>query len=254
LVFRSATPIPGPGRYRYFELDGAENPALEVYDQRSPFKLVNPPEATVAPAPRPKIEPAGFPSLAVAQQPHDRISPVVPRPGDPAALARLVTDQEELKFAVVNLPDFEEMYAIQNTNIAAKTKYAYGFADGSKLAWAEGNYNATEVPVKFLNTVQNLIGAISSVRLHALKALTGGGVGGKFQLDTTDTTLLYIVIEQKIEPGLYRLQKSWGRAASAADAGLAPDQCLGLITELGFSVRTSTRILTVAELAAELNK
>jgi hypothetical protein len=256
VIFVSAAPYPATGKYRYFGPGGEE--IADATALKDKDALGDKPQGRAA-------DPAAGDGVALAN-----LAPMQPGTGSPGvavkppgnpgtsapAPAGSTPTFADLDFVVVNLPDFEEQYAIKNCNFAAKTVYQYSFADGSKLSAAGGAYDATDVPVKLLNTVQNLIGAAAAIRSAATKnSLTGDTTGGKAKLtlDKDDTSVVYLVIQQHIEPGLYRLQKSWERVAAQAEPGMAPDRCLGVISELGFSVCASTRILTAIELDAEFN-
>ena len=120
---------------------------------------------------------------------------------------------------VIFLPDFEEQYAIRNKNFLAKTQYQYTFSHGTELDTMSGTYGAVDVPVKILETIGNLITAAGSV---ATQKLTGGGGAAKSASSsgfggTGDAPTFYIRTKLVIEPGVYRLQKSWERAARGRD-------------------------------------
>jgi len=237
---------------RYYEMNGDENPELEKralepakVKARSPAKPKDKPgkeEPVVLTALQPQVNPFGMgPGTQLVRGPVVAANPAVP-----GALATTV-DTTNLPFDVVDLPDFEEQYAINNVNVVAHTQYGYQFTDGCKLAMASGSYNSTQVPVAILNTVGNLISALGEVRSRALGGAGGGGGGAPAMIDTTDPSILYIRRETYIEPGLYRVQKSWERVAGEAGAGVEPDKCLGLLTELGLSVGHCTTVLTAAQ-------
>ena len=128
---------------------------------------------------------------------------------------------------------------------AANSKYGYTFRDGASLAVATGNYNSTVVPVEFLNSVQNLIQQVAAVRARSIKERLPAGADARSGFAPEPSNVFYVRTSQFIEPGLYRLQKSWEQPP--ADPGLAPDRCVGLLTDLGFAVSESHRVLTEGE-------
>lgn len=153
---------------------------------------------------------------------------------------------------VVFLPDFEEQYAIRNKNILAKTKYQYIFRNGTELASISGSYNSTDVPVAIVETVGSLIKAAGEVAKTAI-GNPAALAGAKSSLTGRDETIeqFYIKSEYFIEPGIYRLQKSWEEAAGAAVADLDPDERAGLFSRLGLDVAPVASVLTPGQYEAE---
>jgi hypothetical protein len=149
-------------------------------------------------------------------------------------------------FQVIFLPDFEEQYAINNVNVLAKTKYKYTFRNGTELESMAGSYNATDVPVKIVETVGRLVQAVGEV---AKTRLTDLPVGARAMIDMTakPTAAFYLRVEQGIEPGVYRVQKSWERAAAEPLDGLAPDQVCGLFAEIGLPINETVSVITGTE-------
>jgi hypothetical protein len=54
-----------------------------------------------------------------------------------------------------------------------------------------------------------------------------------------------------IEPGVYRLQKSWERVAAQAAGPLGPGDSPGLLAELGLTIREVSSVITVQDHAQE---
>jgi hypothetical protein len=162
---------------------------------------------------------------------------------------------------VVFLPDFEEQYAIRNKNCQAKTKYKYTFRNGTELAGMAGSYNSTDVPVMIVETVGSLLQAAGQVAMTAIQpasALTQAasspttrmnyGAGGKTDPDPNPNPIRYYVkIEHVLEPGIYRVQKSWERAAAMPLDGLKPEQFPGLFADVGLEIREVTSIIASAQ-------
>ncbi len=160
--------------------------------------------------------------------------------------------QDTLPFQVVFLPDFEEQYAIRNINVLAKTKYRYTFRNGTDLETVATSYNATDVPVAIVNTVGALLTALGTATkpgLPTAKAPTGA----KESLDVGSVTdaPFYIRQEKSIEPGVYRVQKSWERAAAAPLAELPADELCGLFSSVGLPLVDSVAVIDAAAHTAE---
>jgi len=169
--------------------------------------------------------------------------------------SKTVTDNPNAtnNIQVVFLPDFEEQYAIRNKNVLAKTQYKYAFAHGTELDTAAGTYSAVDVPVKILDTIGNLInaaGALTTQRINnppakpATPAL--GGTGG-----ADIQPMFYIKRLDYIEPGFYRLQKSWERAHAISQGQVAPEVAQGLFSDLGLVVQSSSSVISAAQYTKE---
>jgi hypothetical protein len=163
--------------------------------------------------------------------------------------------QDTLPFQVVFLPDFEEQYAISNCNVFAKTKYRYVFRNGTDLESVSGSYNSVDVPIKIVETVGALITAIGGV---AKARLGGADAGGTTRLSLGVTGLVetpfYIRFEHCIEPGVYRVQKSWERAATTPLADLPADQLCGLFADVGLPIVESVAVIDRATHKLEAEK
>ena len=148
------------------------------------------------------------------------------------------------------LPDFEEQYAIKNCNVLAQTQYDFSFSNGM-LVEAAGSYNSTAVPVQILKTVQQLLGSQAQLRKDELENLPIPGAPGQEQGGAKDAidpaTVYYVYREAYVEPGLYRVQKSWERQAAEAEAGVAPERAQALLADMGLPVRHDVRVLTATE-------
>jgi len=146
---------------------------------------------------------------------------------------------------VAFLPDFEEQYVIRNKNFLAKTKYQYDFRNGMQLAGFAGSYNATDVPVKILETVGNLVTAAGKVAETALgQPIPGVGIE-KFTVGDDGRVTrdpFFIKIERAIEPGFYQVQKSWERARATPEMPL--DEVCGLFSSVGLDLVETTSVLT----------
>jgi hypothetical protein len=145
-------------------------------------------------------------------------------------------------FQVAFLPDFEEQYAIHNCNFLAVTKYKYTFRNGTELVSMAGSYDATDVPVKILETVGKLVEAAGAIG----KAKLGGGVAKADLALTTaggGTANFWIRTERAIEPGLYRIQKSWERIRGTKVEEIQPDHACGLLSDVGLPIVTSVSVI-----------
>lgn len=158
-------------------------------------------------------------------------------------------------FQVIFLPDFEEQYAIRNINIMAKTKYRYTFRNGTDLETVSGSYNATDVPLKIVETVGTLITALGEVAKTRMGAIPGGAAAkASLTVSGLVETPFYIRIDQSIEPGVYRVQKSWERVAGTPLTGLPMDQLCGLFSDVGLPVTPSVSVIDAATHKAETEK
>src|SRR5207253_114500 len=84
---------------------------------------------------------------------------------------------------VVYLPDFEEQMSVEHVSVLSKSKIGLAFRDGWQLRSVTGNFDATDVPVQILKTVQNAIkaaGAVEGKRLElAGQAADASGAAAK---------------------------------------------------------------------------
>jgi hypothetical protein len=157
-------------------------------------------------------------------------------------------------FQVLFLPDFEEQFAIHNCNFLAKTKYKYNFRNGTELESFSGNYDATDVPVKIVETVGRLVSAIGEVAKTRLQNLPpGASARGFYAGQGQPSSDFYLRIQTSIEPGVYRIQKSWEIAASADLDSMPADHLCGLFAEIGLPIVESISVVTGAEHDAAVN-
>jgi hypothetical protein len=157
---------------------------------------------------------------------------------------------------VLFLPDFEEQYAIYNKNCQAKTKYKYTFNNGTELVSMAGSYNSTDVPVMLVETVGQLLQAAGQIAMTAVQpasALTHAAApsgrhnfaaDGTKDLTNANPIMYYLKIEQVLEPGIYRVQKSWEQVAHTPVGGLSPPQFACLFADIGLEIREVTSIIT----------
>ena len=75
----------------------------------------------------------------------------------------------------------------------------------------------------------------------------GGGGGVLAALSKTPGIEYYVKTQQFIEPGVYRLQKSWERVADAASGAVSPEEVSGLLGDMGLEVKTVSSVLTPTE-------
>jgi hypothetical protein len=189
--------------------------------------------AAAAPAAPKSDSPAVAPALVYADsgQTDSKKDPAATPPPSPDA------------FQVAFLPDFEEQYAIHNCNFLAVTKYKYTFRNGTELVSMAGSYDATDVPVKILETVGKLVEAAGAVG----KAKLGGGIAKADLALTTaggGTANFWIRTERAIEPGLYRIQKSWERIGGTKVEEIQPDHACGLLSDVGLPIVTSVSVIS----------
>jgi hypothetical protein len=142
---------------------------------------------------------------------------------------------------VIFLPDFEEQLAIRHANFAAYSKYEMHFNDGWALDGYSGNFNATQVPVAILQTIQHILGAVSDLESAmiqgrpAAKKLGGAADVAASEKAAADEVWFYLQKVMQIEPGVYRVQKSWERVAPPRGA-IEPAAASGLLADLGLPV------------------
>ncbi len=210
--------------------------------------------ATPKPAPAPgavaRMAPAAFvatPSAGKKTVVADTTDPNA----DPTADAKTPTDPPAVQ--VVFLPDFEEQYAIQNRNVLAKTKYNYKFTNGTELTSISGSYNATDVPVKIIETFGKLIEAAGSVAKTRINPTGSASTSALLDQSVLPNADFYIKVQQVLEPGMYRVQKSWERTAVKADGGVGPEEACGLFYDLGLPLVTSTSVINAQQHETETN-
>jgi hypothetical protein len=149
---------------------------------------------------------------------------------------------------VIFLPDFEEQYAIKNCNFLAKTHYKYTFRNGTTLVSMAGVYDSTDVPIQIVETIKALVtaaGEVAKTRLGAFPVTPKTGfLAGAPAATTADYFLRF---EQAIEPGVYRVQKSWEEVAVAEHDGLPQGDICGLFAAIGLRVHESVSVITGKE-------
>jgi hypothetical protein len=170
--------------------------------------------------------------------------PVLTPPSIPGTFALAPAAEVTNLIQVVFLPDFEEQYAVKNTNVLAQAKYEYSFANGCTLAEAGGSYNATVVPVAILQTIQKAIGAAGELQKQALESLPIPAPPQGPRAEVDPSKIYYVVRQTFIEPGVYRLQKSWEVQAAEAEGHVEPCRAGGLLTEMGLPVEECALVLT----------
>ncbi len=204
-------------------------------------KAVEP--AALAAAP---MQPAASATPAAAAAFAANAPPPAPAPGggNPPPPA----DGATTAFQCIFLPDFEEQYAIRNVNVLAKTKYKYTFNNGTDLVTMAGSYDGTDVPVQIVATVGRLVQAVGAVATERLNDLPVKAAGAMLY-DTSAKAApdFYVRTEQVIEPGVYRVQKSWERAAAAPVEGLSAEQACGLFADVGLTVVETVSVVTAAQ-------
>lgn len=200
---------------------------------------------------------AGKTGASSEAAPKPKAAPAPPVPGktttDQSTTAASKSSGPALSaFQVIFLPDFEEQYAIRNKNFLAKTQYKYNFSHGTQLDTFSGSYSSVDVPVAIIETIGKLL-------TTALPALTGkpmGGGGGAAaktgaKAETAEPEVpqpdFYVKRTLFIEPGVYRLQKSWERVAAEADGMPPPNVAPGLLADMGMTIREVNSVLTKAE-------
>jgi hypothetical protein len=172
---------------------------------------------------------------------------VAKEPPKPDAVLKDAT--EPAQFQVVFLPDFEEQFAIRNRNLLAKSQYNYHFTDGWSLDNVSGTWNATDVPVRFLQTLGNIFGHAASFEQDRMKAekmpAAGTPLAGALDLVPARNEVRFEVRRVlRIEPGIYRIQKSWERVAAAPPpAEMPPDLASSLLSDLGLPVVETIQVV-----------
>src|SRR5262249_31708187 len=135
----------------------------------------------------------------------------------------------------------------ENCNVLAKTHYKYTFSNGTNLVSMAGTYDSTDVPVQIVETIKALVtaaGEVAKTRL-ATFPITGAPKAAFLAPPPTTTTAAYFLrFEQAIEPGVYRVQKSWEKVAAATTEGLPHGELNGLFAEIGLPVHESVSVIT----------
>lgn len=148
-------------------------------------------------------------------------------PADPA---------EPPPFQVAFLPDFEEQMAVDNKNHLAYGKFELHFRDGWQLSSTKGTWDSTEVAVRMLQSVSNAISAAAAVQKTALDKLPAPAAPGTAdameKVANAGATVVIVRRKSYIEPGLYRLQKSWEMQGDEPQDQLGD----GLLSSLGLPV------------------
>jgi hypothetical protein len=245
---------------RIFDLNGTERTDMKVKLLAGKDGKV---EGKEQPQPMPPVKKDGPKELVLAggTTPGDKAVPGktgtqrVANPAAPVPPAGGGVDTSQ-NLQVVLLPDFEEQYAISNCNVLAKTTYDLSFNNGM-LSEAAGTFNAVTVPVRILQSVQNALGSKSDTVKNSVDSLPIPGTPAtgpnapKFQAVDPET-IYFVVHESYLEPGLYRIQKSWERCAAEAAYGVSPDRAAGLLTEMGIQVHSTVTVLTQADFNARI--
>lgn len=164
--------------------------------------------------------------------------------GDPSA-----SDIEALlqtRIQVAMLPDFEEQYRIKNINCLAHSKYKYSFANGWALTSATGSYDSTEVAVRLLQSLSKVIDSARKISNARTEARGSGSPRTYVEAGRSDLVLVAVARTQYVMPGVYKLLKSWERAACnphhpQGGCGILGDMGLPVITqiEVGFAEKVS---------------
>lgn len=100
--------------------------------------------------------------------------------------------------------------------------------------------------MKILETVGTLIqaaGNIAKQQLNPTAAIGGAGAALAFAPEQKFWTF-YIKIEQVIEPGVYRVQKSWERVAATPTDGLGLHEVEGMFSDIGLVVHEVRSVIT----------
>jgi hypothetical protein len=218
---------------RVFSADGQELNVKEWTEAK-----VRPAASSVQQA-RYEQLPSGFvqpaPAYFVSAPLATGVAAPAPAPG-PAAPAVVPNIQ------VVFLPDFDEMYAIQPINVAAKTQYEIHFTDGWQLDSAGATLDSTDIPIAFLRSIQNLFKLASG---QQGTSTTGGGAKSPGPADMAPAAEAYggplVKIKHTyfLEPGMYRVQKSWERTPGECQSVAG---AVSLLTSLGLDIQEEVSI------------
>jgi hypothetical protein len=109
------------------------------------------------------------------------------------------------------------------------------------------------VPVKVIETVGALIQAAGAVAKQQIKP-DAAISGAPSLLSAVDGNPIrhYLKIQNVIEPGVYRLQKSWERAAATPTDGLGMDEVHGMFSDIGLEVIEVRSILDATQAGDEI--
>lgn len=153
-------------------------------------------------------------------------------------------------FDVAFLPDFEEQMAVKPINIAAYGKYDMHFADGWQMHNVNATWDSTEVPVRVLQNISNLLTANAEVEQKRLATLpiTPAEIEKRKEelnratLDAFINKKQIVLITRKkfIEPGVYRLRK-WSDSGWDSNDG-SSEMVQGMLTEMGLPIRESVSV------------
>jgi hypothetical protein len=241
-----------PGRDRSVPAPRPSENSVFAPGVRSP----QPPTTGPGQSPAPGVEAPKQASPPINGSRGGQDDPNKPQPTEPgAAAANAGSAAPAPAFQVMFLPDFEEQYAIRNKNVLAKTKYQYVFRNGTSLAAVSGDYNATDVPVKIIETVGKLLSTaaelagpkLAGAPTHATSGARAPGQGAR-------SAPYFIKLETIIEPGVYRVQKSWEQVAAVPPEDLAAEDVGGLFTEIGLKPVVVSSVLTAEQGKNELAK
>jgi hypothetical protein len=147
------------------------------------------------------------------------------------------------RLQVIMLPDFEEQMAVQNRTFVAKSKYDLHFIDGWQLDSVNGTWNATELPIRILQSITKTIKAAEALQLQAMETAAKVRAKGPRAEERANVELEPVLVtltrHYYLEPGVYRVQKSWERQpCDAPTVGLTA----GLLTDMGLEVRQRVTI------------
>jgi hypothetical protein len=106
--------------------------------------------------------------------------------------------------------------------------------------------------VKLVETVGRLVQAVGEVAKTGLQTFPVSGTprGALAVTPPAPDADFYIRIEQAIEPGVYRIQKSWEMAAGADPEALKSmphDKLNGLFAEIGLPIADTVSVITGTE-------
>ena len=230
LGLRSQLCIPGqPGKPRIYDRSGKPlNPDEWLLDHAyvaQPAKLRTP---------IPPAAPDAKGKSAIPAEP--RFGPAPP----PASGGASGDDIPGLQ--VVMLPDFEEQMAVRNKTIAAKSAYDLHFTDGWQLESVNGAWNSTEVPIRLLQSITKVIKAAEALQLQAIGTAPKGPSPPPFTGKSNIWNLpakVFVTRTYYLEPGIYRIQKSWERQPSEVNSVAA---AAGLLSDLGLEIGQNVEI------------
>lgn len=229
LGFRSRLPAPGrPGTSRLYDRSGKPL-NLDEWEEGTGYKAR-------------MLQPKGGENNAMLPQ-----LKLAPQEDTPPAGDGTGTDAPP-GIQVVMLPDFEEQYAIRNHNVAAKSAYDLHFTDGWQLESVNGTWNATEIPVRLLQSISKVIKAAEVLQLQTMQSAPARTFAAPqpFKMNAAGAPVVVrLVRSYYLEPGIYRIQKSWERQECEVHSiGAAA----GLLSDLGLEVRQTVRIDSAPEI------